>query len=631
MQMKPISRNMRIWIILICLFLTSCFSYQGVTSANGTPEKITQNVEIYYPRTNQTSYEIITLYLWKPHIISNDPLPVVILVNGDAESATALTYPRNALLDQGYCVAIVEIAYFSRTTFHKLNASLNYLLNRTDLDPTKISIMGHSHGGHYALFFSTMRNESIQAVVVANFGSVEILWNDYYEYYSEFVELNATLTEELFLLNRTKPFNLNSPRNLLFLTDTWDDRPDHPLEQYLDIVSSNQFNETGRLYGSFENGTAVQLKINRGIFGHGAFLFDPNAIITAIEWINNAQNQETLSEVHSTIWIDSIIGWILIIIIAITGFCIAAKTMMLIPKQNLLIEWIRWKIFSLFKRNKAIMTKSAQDAINSHYTAPILKTTAQDQQVKEPNVIPLRIYDLKQQKQFWCAMLQSLLGLFALNLLISLLNLEYYIWNFLDLISTIIGIYSGPIFFLISNYYPFSYLFFWFPVFYWIIRKVFPEEPISNIFNLPVKTILLKGIVAIEYFIPLFIIYRIMFWILLGDIIFGIYMSNILLGMGFLLLLNYFLLEIQPKMVESLKHSKMRSLIIQIGLFGIFALPSLLKITLYGIWINSARDNLIILSVIMIWNLCFNSRIYNRFRKDLLTLTFFEYILLGLF
>lgn len=249
----------------------------------------------------QTSYiDYIHSYSFPKNIELSTPLhsrfelyPVVILLPGDDMSSYSMNSLKMEFLRNGYMVVTMNIPKYDTDVFFILNSTVDYLLSRTDVNSSQIGILGHSHGADYAILFATFRNESIHAVVAANFGPIQYMLSDYYPIYRNVVIKNKSLpdTYSEFLKDNnslTLPMNLTTPNNLLLINDKFDlkirSNPDLYLHYYID----GNYNQSQKVYGDFTKGTARELLIENSLFGHASGIYSTNGISAAISWMNRA-------------------------------------------------------------------------------------------------------------------------------------------------------------------------------------------------------------------------------------------------------------------------------------------------------------------------------------------------------
>jgi dienelactone hydrolase len=142
--------------------------------------------------------------------------------------------------------------------------SFRYLLSRTDIDTTRIGLVGHSMGGSILTQVTSVSNVPIASVVIGN-------------------SLNPD-SENPFILNQTSPSNLLVAMGRYDELFTIDDTKQNIAESLgLDSV------KTEHQYGSFANRTARKIIISDS--DHLLEVIDPEIIENAVRWISNAVNQ----------------------------------------------------------------------------------------------------------------------------------------------------------------------------------------------------------------------------------------------------------------------------------------------------------------------------------------------------
>lgn len=280
----------------------------------------------------------------KPTGITDEKLPAIILLHGDQSNSRIMNNLKIEYLRNGYLVALVDVGYFDLSVIFFLNATIEYLLTRSDVNSSQIGIQGHSHGAHYASLISVIRNDTIKAVVCGNYASYDYWFNDFYPYFKYYIAKNSSLPgtyyeyiSQIGPLNL--PFNLSSINNLLMISDTTDyaPKPDDPIEIFKNFTES-LYDTPNIQYGSYSDGSARKLYLSNSILGHGTSLFLPEAVLEAVSWMNSifeiSPSKTTLFQANlNTFFSIGFIG-----ILAVIGFYAISTFISLIPYQKLIFN-----------------------------------------------------------------------------------------------------------------------------------------------------------------------------------------------------------------------------------------------------------------------------------------------------
>jgi len=294
----------RILVLLLIFSLLSIFQYiffnSELNSKNIEIININENYTLL-DNNNELSYNLsmnIKISIFKPTKMNNPKYPIVILLHGDNSNNKILNYLIINFIKNQYMICTLEYEEFNYLLFLKLNSTLNYILNRSDVDSERIGIIGHSHGGHYALLFSILRNDSIKIVECLNFGSMDYWLQDFYEFYKYFIAKNIFLPnsyqEYIDQGNELTHFiNFISSNNILFVTDNLDFKKDFlSSEFYLKNFTNGAYSEINKLFGNFSDRTARKMFVTTSIFMHASSILLPSAIYEEIQWMNLALNIE---------------------------------------------------------------------------------------------------------------------------------------------------------------------------------------------------------------------------------------------------------------------------------------------------------------------------------------------------
>ena len=100
----------------------------------------------YDSRDQMLINDTVQLEIDKPISNTYTKFPAIILISGDYLDTNCFNILKPILLAHNFMVILIN-ASFDYSMFFKLNDTLNYLLTRSDIDPSSINILGHSHGG----------------------------------------------------------------------------------------------------------------------------------------------------------------------------------------------------------------------------------------------------------------------------------------------------------------------------------------------------------------------------------------------------------------------------------------------------------------------------------------------------
>jgi len=287
MQKLSRSDKIKVGVFIICsitLFGSLYFSNQILNQNQIQEEENLVATWSLFATTDEIESPF-DIWISKPAFSNKTQFPVYILIHGDIvgpESLNALTYE---LIKQEYMVVSVDIQEFSvYPTLIQLNAALNYILSRDDVNSDQIGIFGHSRGGIFATLFGIMRPDYIKSVVIGNFAN----WDLYFQYAN-------------FMASKPKDFtytlDFSIPHNILFLLNSNDKKLETTPARFLDEMLNMNYTDVTTFYGNFTEGTARQFKYSDSSFGHLSSLYDGDQINFLINWTNSALNYDpTLSD-----------------------------------------------------------------------------------------------------------------------------------------------------------------------------------------------------------------------------------------------------------------------------------------------------------------------------------------------
>ncbi|MHA1870816.1 MAG: alpha/beta hydrolase family protein [Promethearchaeota archaeon] len=252
---------------------------------------------------------------------TNPRYPIAILIHGDFVDSNSMNLLISTLLRQNIIVVTQDFD-FSPNTFFELNATLNFILNRSDIDYNKIAIIGHSHGAHYAFHFAWMRNDSISSTIILNYGTPLQIYEDYFNYFRIIANDSDAKKWNFndFIRYYKFPFKINdsiggNPRNVLFFIDELDPHEvynknysnniflsnfmniyNNPLyssneneNYYLQIIQPLwELSKNDALYGDFAHQNARLISAHFSPFIHISGVFDPYAIYLTSSWLHSS-------------------------------------------------------------------------------------------------------------------------------------------------------------------------------------------------------------------------------------------------------------------------------------------------------------------------------------------------------
>lgn len=335
-------------LLLILCFSSVLILQKYYLNQDYDVENIEINTEIINRSMNTTYQNSQSIKVIKPKDVNQEKLPTCILIHGDITDSHTMNLLKLELLRNKYLVVIMDILEFDFTVYFLLNETLNYLQGRPDVNTSQIGIIGHSRGGHYALHFASMRNESINAVIVGNYGSTFNLYYDYFEYYLKNIEWNiTTLDAPVFFAqwqNLTIPADATTPRNLLVLTDIQDTRAKIRAETFLSYLTLGKYNETNKFYGSFENKSARELFVSNSFFGHISSLFNPEVLYLEISWINQALGVNNSANKSFLVYVNVYFEIFLIILLIVFSSKIIKKCYTILLNQDIFFDYLLTKM-----------------------------------------------------------------------------------------------------------------------------------------------------------------------------------------------------------------------------------------------------------------------------------------------
>lgn len=616
--MSNYKREFKKLIVLFALFI-GLFTIQFIYYFNQSQEDIYIGSQYLLPENPWISSSYKSLTIVKPSHPDNEKSPVIILLHGDQSNSRIMNNLKVEYLRNGYIVALIDVGYFDLGVLLYLNATINYLLTRSDVNASQIGIQGHSHGAHYAALISVIRNDTIKAVVCGNYASYDYWFNDFYPYFKYFIAKNDSLPDtygdyiaQVGPLNL--PFNLTSINNLLMISDSMDyaPGPDDPIDIFKNFTE-NLCSSPNILYGTYSDGSARKLYLTNSIFGHGTSLFLPDVVLEAVTWMNNVfQIYPTRS---TLIWtnIDMFFSIGFIVMLAIIGFYAISTFISLIPYQKL--------IFNDFKER--LHRKSSSTELKTDIFSIENQTDYNDLiQMAKPITLRTKMITIS----------ALLIGSF----LICLGDFLIYIIDY-DLISTILfAIKDLPFLILeglgfkistiISRHYPFESMFIWVVITMILWKKVLKPAGISPkpIINYSFRDFYINTGIAFEIYGFSFLILKYSVYNILGLFLSESLLADLIFGIFILYYLNLLILVLfKAKPIKSGKDFVLE-FIFTFAIYFILVIPSFI-LSDFSIWFtyNSLKQ------IISIGSLAFLNPLLKKKGINILSITIFDLLFYG--
>ena len=272
-------------------------------------------------------------------------LPAVIMLHGDLVNDKSLNLVKSEFIRNGYMVLLMQLG-FTYQSFLEIDAITNYLLIQSNVDHSRIGILGHSHGAHFAFWYAKLRTDVINGIIMANMGTFRQLYEDYYEYYNYFVNTTHDISKGEFLATFSESITEDNPRNLLIITDYYE--PIRASQTHNDNLVAWEFLENNKLYGDFHNGTARELNLQYKMFLHGSGLYNPNVIKKHIEWMNNALTISSGNVALLPINLRIYSFFLLMISLIVIASILLYNVIRFIPLQ---LSWIKNRLYA-WKKEK---------------------------------------------------------------------------------------------------------------------------------------------------------------------------------------------------------------------------------------------------------------------------------------
>lgn len=618
MNKRPI--NFKIFSILIIIFVSGLISQWFLFEGGQTSEKVRISQTVANPIYNYNESFSRDIEIVKPINAPQTKLPVVIMLHGSFGNYRTMNFMKLEFLRNNYIVVVTEISYFSYRLYFELNATLDYMLQRSDVDPDKIGLFGQSYGAHIATIFGCMRNDSINVVVCMNFGSMDYFYTDYYDYYRTYVLQNVSLPYSYGSYSDMGyelplPMTSTNPNNLLLVSDVWDDRPTPPLEDYLHNFTSGLYNESNKFYGNFEDGTARKLYVSSTILGHGSGTLYPEAMYEQINWMNQALKTGSNASNILLIGFNLVYGISITIFLFVIALAIVVGIITLLPQQGVYLK-------NFYKKLKDKLRASEEDVV--------VKEKKIEEIIENVRKKDIELIDSKFIKKI-------IIALISINVFIILFKYfrdssglweEFYqIENLPFRMIEFFGFNSYTILFS-SDDFPADHMFFWF-IFSIIMLEIISRryrDGLDKSNDYTIRNFFFDVFIGIEIFVIITFFSRISIFFIVGDVLQTIYFSNIIFAISLLYLLNRLAVIFQEKYLNDSK-KYLKEVLINLAVFLIPFIPTLVGSVIYYInyqqLYNSTSYYLRILAGSIVLALC--NPILRRKNINILSITFANY------
>lgn len=593
------SMNSKIFkfLIIISIFFISGLSSQiiilyGFQTIENTV--VTEIVPHPFDGYNQSFSREIQIV--KPINTQASKLPVVILLHGDAPSNShAFNYLKLEFLRNQYLVVLIEVEdYYEHLPdlFFELNAALDYLLEREDVNTSQIGIAGHSHGAHIALLFGCIRNDSIKSVICANFGYMNLFYYDYYLYYRNYILHDDSLSEYYDIFSNegntfNLPMSLTNPNNLLLLSDETDNRPNLPLEDYL-FDFTGVYNQRNKLYGNFQDGSARKLFVTNSYQGHGSGVSNPEAICEEISWMNQALGVECSNNDINLISFNLFLLPFLVYSTLGVGIALAGAILLLLPKQDKLFQKLYDKIKNKQKTNPK-KKKNENDNQNSQFgnlddQRNKIKRQGKrkgDSEQKEPSsqLTDINYKSKKYIKILIFTLISVDIGLIIFYIIESFISNDHVgVYVTVETPYDILGFSSYYLSKYLNDYFPLQNMIFWSIII--IILECFIMNKIDStkngLDNNLKQNFIYSIVVALEAYIIIYFLFKLSFFFYTGDGMSSISISNPILACFFLYSANQIAFKVQTHLAKE-PRILLKLIAINLLIFFLFFIPTIIR------------------------------------------------------
>jgi len=587
-----------------------------------------------YRRNDRSVYTKIDII--KPIDAKSGPLPSCILIHGDKVGPESMNIVIKELIDNGYLVAVTDFKNFEiLPTLSKLEAVLDYLLQRPDVNPDQIGVLGHSHGGEFALLLGIIRENDINAVICGNFAN----WNI-------FSFARWTLD---FSIDYEFIFNSTVPNNVLFTLEEYDERSGMESEQFLYNLTDGQFDQAEKFYGNFAAGTAREIYYSSTVFNHVSSLFSSYTIHKEIYWLNQALNSNSeifIPQIHTPREIATFIRsvFFLIIIECFLAYQILKTIILILSNQDLIIKstnlYFSKKI--PYWKKKISNRKFLKNGIsNQIFDKPqiIVDSVQRDYQERvwvyyktikkeDDKLIPARKNDIElfqenklilknlDNKKFWKTTLLYLACIWISALFFKTV-LEFLLQNQLlsrEFIFVFIDYFSKPTLLIIDDFFRFKFVELYLIVVFSITILVLRKQPELKKLGDYSYSHSIKGfLVSLEIYLFFALFLSLILSDITGDLAPSFDLRNILIFLPFFYFVNLFVFEFFYNRISGTKYVRLKSIGIQLCIYLPLMIPEIFN--------NQVVPEFFISLLIVI---ILNPKIYENF-KNFKMIAFFDY------
>jgi hypothetical protein len=513
-----ISKDLKIILILSIVFLSS-LSYLSLFLFDFTFKIYSEEVSLEIP-AKEDIYEEYSknLEIIRPKGTLEQPLPLVILLNGQFLSSRSMNLIQKEFLSNNYAVALFNIDNSETRVFRELESLLEEIRTKSNVDSTRIGLIGHSYGAHYAFQFGISTSE-IRGVICGNLGPFELFTTNFYD-----------LPER------------NIPNNLLLIMNENSSYNNQPPEEYLRYSSSGYATDINVFYGNFEDGSAREAYVSNSFFGHASLLYDPIIIKKEIQWMNQSLGIEGEEASLFSLFIQVISMFLLFSLLIISGFGLFAK---IIVQMNIISKYLNSSNLSShkFKNKKGILKKKQSKGV------PIKDEIIHSEENKEDSEKNLLLQRNSTNLNNFPNKNKDIVGKYSFFLFIStfiVISSQYIYYNliywFPSLQNNYIGDLIGNIFdlsILIDSKFPFEFMYVWAVLFLVIKITLFRNLTSSKLISYSIIEHLFSLIKALIMFGFLLLMLKIVTSFIVGFEIPKIYVQNLILAFFIIYCINF--------------------------------------------------------------------------------------------
>ncbi len=596
-----ISKDLKIFLVLSMIFLSS-LTFLSLFLFDFTFKIESESISINVP-TQDGYYEEYSkeIEIIRPKGTLEQQLPLIILLNGKFLNSRSMNLIQKEFLANNYAVVLSNLEIFDSRIFEELEILLQKLEDCPYIDSTRIGLIGHSYGAHFAFQFG-MSTIQIQGVICGNPGSYELFTNNDYG---------------------TPQSNL--PRNLLLIMNENSSYHNQPPEEYLKYASSGFATEINLLYGNFEDGSAREAYVSNSFFGHASSLYDPNAIKKEIQWMNQSLGIEGEGSSHFNLFVQVISLFLLFSLLSVSGFGMVAKFTVQMPKIS--------EYFNRFKLSNQNIKKKKDfpKKINPQYD-PKKDAVISSEEINEKSEKKSRSTPISTNLNILSNKNKDLIGKYSRYLFVStfiVILFQYFYYNLIfwtpslqdkDISDLIVKIFDffGIIFenfdILIDSTFPFEFMYLW-VVFFLVIKiTLFKDLTSSKLISYSLKQHLFSLMKGSTMFVFLWLMLRFVSFFIVGYKIPKIYILNLILVFFIIHCINFSSFLFLEKLGDN------SNAIIKIVLFILFNYACLLlPVILFKGFGNFFQDYIVFFILALL-----NPSMYKK-KIGILTISWFNY------